>query len=438
MAIRYGSNQGDLLYGTDENDELYGYQGNDFISAGRGNDVINGGLGADWMVGGAGNDWYYVDNVGDVVVENAGEGTYDVVYSTVSYMLSYNVEQLILQESGGAINGSGNEGNNSIFGNSYANVISGGDGHDNLYGGAGNDELRGGSGNDYIRGDAGDDIMIGGTGHDSYTVDSAGDYIIEFADEGLDTVYSTLSYTLGANLEELYLRGSAHISATGNELNNLLVGNAGNNVLNGGAGADRMVGGGGYDRYYVDNVGDTVVESANGGLDGVNSSVSYTLAANIESLLLIGDAAINGTGNELGNDLQGNSANNVLNGGGGNDTLYGGGGADILIGGTGADMFIFGYVNDSPLSSWVSVSDEIRDFSSSEGDRIYLEFMDARTDVSGNQAFSYVGDAAFSGTSGELRFENGLLRGDVDGDGDADFHIQVTNVSSLSINDFIL
>jgi Ca2+-binding RTX toxin-like protein len=554
MAIRNGTNQRDTLYGTDENDELYGFEGNDYLSAGAGNDTIDGGLGADFMVGGAGSDVYYVDNAGDQIVEYAGEGTYDVVYSTVSYTLSSNVEQLFLQESGGAINGYGSDTGNSIFGNSYANVIYGWGGNDTLNGGAGNDELRGGAGHDLLRGDEGDDIMIGGADNDGYNVDSAGDLVIEYAGEGTDYVSSTISYTLGANVEELFLRGSGNISGTGNELDNRLFGNSGNNVLNGGAGADVMAGGTGSDTYYVDNAGDLVSENANAGHDKVNASVSYTLGANVENLLLTGSAAINGTGNELNNHLWGNGANNTLiggagndllqgrggtdtmiggtgddwfyidsaddvvqelagegydalftsishtleenfevlvlqseggaingygnglnnemygngsdnrlnglwgddtiSGGGGNDTLLGGSGwdtlngdagddvlvggsnMDVLIGGSGADAFVFALVSDSPVSA--ALGDEIRDFSSAQGDFIDLSVIDARSDVSGNQAFSYLGDAAFSGTAGELRFAGGLLEADTDGNGSADFRVQVTGVTSLSAGDFLL
>ena len=107
--------------------------------------------------------------------------------------------------------------------------------------------------------------------------------------------------------------------------------------MNGGVGADTMVGNGGNDVYVVDNTGDVVTEGADGGFDTVRSSVSYTLSANIERLLLSGGPAINGTGNNQNNEIVGNNAANELSGLGGDDVLRGRGGNDILTGGLGTD-----------------------------------------------------------------------------------------------------
>jgi hypothetical protein len=110
--------------------------------------------------------------------------------------------------------------------------------------------------------------------------------------------------------------------------NDKLVGNSVNNTLDGGAGADTMLGGLGNDTYYVDNTGDVVTENISAGIDVVSSTISYTLTANVENLILTGTAAINGTGNILNNQLTGNSANNTLDGGTGADTMLGGLGND--------------------------------------------------------------------------------------------------------------
>ncbi|WP_341929606.1 S8 family serine peptidase, partial [Methyloversatilis discipulorum] len=273
--------------------------------------TLDGGSGADTMRGGLGNDIYLVDDIGDVVTENTNEGT-DLVQSAISYTLGSNVENLTLTGTA-AINGTGNALNNVLTGNSGANVLSGGDGNDVLVGGGGAD------------------IMMGGAGHDTYYVDNVGDAVTEQVAEGIDGVFSAITQTLGANVENLTLTGTAAINGTGNELDNVLTGNSAANVLDGGAGIDTLIGGAGNDTYVVDNSADSIVENANEGTDLVQSSASYTLSANVENLTLTGTAAINATGNSSSNILTGNAGNNVLDGGAGTDTLVGGAGDDTYV-----------------------------------------------------------------------------------------------------------
>jgi Ca2+-binding RTX toxin-like protein len=176
----------------------------------------------------------------------------------------------------------------------------------------------------------GTDTMAGGLGNDIYVVDNTGDVVTEDLNAGTDTIESSVTYTLGANVENLILTGAAAINGTGNTLNNTITGNTAANTLNGGAGTDTMAGGLGNDIYVVDNTGDVVTEDLNAGTDTVKSSITYTLGANVENLTLTGTAAINGTGNTLKNVLTGNSAVNILTGGLGNDVLTGLGGADTF------------------------------------------------------------------------------------------------------------
>ncbi|MDD9901468.1 MAG: S8 family serine peptidase [Alphaproteobacteria bacterium] len=280
------------------------------ITGNSADNVLNGGTGADAMIGGSGNDTYYVDNVGDTVVENTGAGT-DIVISTVSYSLSANVENLTLM--GSAVTGTGNSSDNILIGNNAANT------------------LNGGGGNDILDGGGGSDTMAGGTGDDTYYVNSGGDVVTEGAGAGTDTVWAGLSYTLTANVENLFLLGSGAFNATGNTLDNTLTGNAGNNIMDGGAGTDTMVGGAGHDLYIVDNTSDIITENMNEGVDVVQASASFTLSANVEHLNLMGSGNINGTGNNLNNIINGNSGDNVLDGGLGADTMTGGLGDDTYV-----------------------------------------------------------------------------------------------------------
>ncbi len=240
--------------------------------------------------------------------------------------------------------------NLTINGTANADTLTGKEGNDTLNGLAGNDTLIGGAGNDKLDGGTGADKMTGGTGNDTYIVDNTGDVITENTNEGIDTVLSSITYTLGSNVENLTLTGATAINGTGNALDNILIGNtatntltggAGNDTLDGGAGADKLIGGTGNDTYVVDNTGDIITENANEGTDTVQSSITYTLGNNLENLTLTGNATINGTGNTLNNTIIGNYAANTLTGGAGDDTLDGGLGNDTLIGGAGNDTYIY-------------------------------------------------------------------------------------------------
>ena len=216
--------------------------------------------------------------------------------------------------------------------------------------------MNGDQGNDVLEGGVGIDVMQGGTGNDTYIVDMSGDIVNEVANEGIDTVESSITYTLGANIENLTLAGTAAINGTGNALNNMLLGNSANNTLNGGTGHDRldgglgsdvMFGGTGDDLYVVNQAGDVVMEQTGQGNDTVESSMAHILGSNVEHLILTGSADINGMGNSAHNVLLGNSGNNTLDGGSGNDTLDGDMGRDVLFGGSGHDRLFGGQGNDS-------------------------------------------------------------------------------------------
>jgi serralysin len=272
----------------------------------------------------------------------------------------------------------GGSGHDSLVGNGIANI---------LRGGAGNDTLSGQTGNDALYGELGNDSLIGGLDADR---------------------------------------------------------------LSGGAGADLMLGGFGNDTYVVDNQGDRVQESAGAGTDLVQSSVGCRLAANVENLTLVGTGRV-GTGNGVANVLLGNAAANALDGGLGADQLFGGAGpdqltggfgndrlagrlgADRMAGGAGADLFVFVAGADSGLGA---VRDAIQDFAPGI-DRCDLRAMDADSLRVGNQAFDFIGARAFS-DPGQLRFQRGILSGELNGDRIADFEIAFTGLAALAETDILL
>ncbi|MDD2830065.1 MAG: DUF4347 domain-containing protein [Sulfuricurvum sp.] len=222
------------------------------------------------------------------------------------------------------------------------------------------DTLYGMDGNDILDGKLGADTMVGGAGDDLYYVNNTGDSVVEYTNEGIDRVVSSINYTLTHDVERLTLVKTANINGTGNEINNTLIGNSGNNtlegldgndILNGSFGEDTMIGGTGDDTYYVDNVGDSVIESMDEGIDRVSSSIDYTLGQNVENLSLREFANLSGTGNELNNTLIGNSGNNTLEGLDGNDILNGSFGDDTMIGGTGDDIYVVDTIGDSVIES---------------------------------------------------------------------------------------
>lgn len=288
-----------------------------------GGNVLDGAGGADDVRGGAGNDTYRVGSIGDKVTETSAANGDDLVESLVTFTLGAHLERLTLTGSNAA-SGIGNGLDNVIIGNSAANVLDGGAGDDELDGKAGGDRMRGGSGND------------------RYEVGQAGDQVEEAsATGGLDSVFSAVSFILGAHLERLTLTGAAATDGTGNGLDNQIVGNGAANRLNGRDGDDSLAGRGGDDSLTGGPANDRI----DGG-DGKDTAVyvgptpvRVNLAATGPQNTGAGSDTLIGIENVTGGDgddlLAGNSGANVLTGGSGNDTLTGGGGNDRLFGGSG-------------------------------------------------------------------------------------------------------
>lgn len=235
VSVRFwGSALGDILIGGGSDDRLDGQGGIDRLSGGLGNDI------------------YTVDNLGDVVTEYAGEGT-DTVQSNISWRLGANVENLTLTGSA-RLTGLGND---------LDNVLTGNDGLNYLKGQAGNDTLIGGDENDRLQGGTGADSMVGGAGNDVFYVDNFGDVIVEAADEGRDTVYASIDYTLGGELERLKGVGSTGLVLRGNDRDNSIIGTSGDDTLNGRMGRDTLTGGAGDDTFYIlspEHAGDVITD----------------------------------------------------------------------------------------------------------------------------------------------------------------------------------
>lgn len=216
----------------------------------------------------------------------------------------------------------------------------------------------------------------------------------------------------------------------------------------------------GDDVHVVTDANTRIVEAAKGGNDTVRTSVSYTLPDNVEKIVLLGKSDLGATGNGLANEIYGNEGANVLSGLDGNDRIFGGGGKDVLIGGAGddrlagqngddvligglgadrlygdagADRFVFQSVHDSPVSG----RDTIVGFSAAQGDRVDLAQIDANALLAGNQHFTFIGSDAFT-APGQLRFEKGVLSGDVNGDLRPDFAIDLLGVKILMADMLIL
>jgi Ca2+-binding RTX toxin-like protein len=241
----------------------------------------------------------------------------------------------------------------------------------------------------------------------------------------------------------------------GGDGSDLLDGGADNDTLIGGLGADTMLGGSGNDRYLVDNVGDVVTDSS-GTADRVDASIDYIIGGDIEMLVLTGTAH-NGTGNASNNRIQGNAlvnnlsglggvdqlfgyaGNDTLAGGDGNDTLNGGAGIDTLTGGLGRDVFTF---DDGDTANSTANSDRITDFSHAELDRIDLRLIDANRNTAADDAFTFIGNTAFTGVAGQLRtFVNATatyVYADTDGNKASDFILIVNTATPLVAADFML
>jgi Ca2+-binding RTX toxin-like protein len=438
-----GTEDADSIFGQGGDDSLFGNGGNDLLDGGEGDDLIIGGAGADSLTGGngddrldggAGDDLLAGGNGADQLVGGDGNDTVTYAGSTegVSIDLAFNVY-------GGAAAGDELSLIENVIGTDFNDSITasatGSDGNNVFSGGAGNDSLSGGAGDDHLNGDAGNDILIGGVGADHLD-----------GGEGVDTAsYAASTVTVTVNLAtgtgsggdaqgdtlvsiENVTGGQGNDTLLGNSAINTLIGGNGDDVLRGAAGADHLDGGAGFDTavYSESTVGVTIDLFTGTGSGG--TAQGDTLA-NIEGV-------IGGTGNDV---LIGSSRGDTLSGNYGNDVIRGDGGHDTLTGGGGADRFVYDNLGDSPANA---NADRITDFSHAQGDTIDLHLIDANSTVAGDQAFHFIGSAAFTHHAGELHFTysgtDTVVTADVNGDGAADLSISLTGHLTLVASDFIL
>lgn len=375
MPIFNGTAGDDTINGSNSADTINGLGGNDTLYGNGGSDTLDGGTGADTMYGGTGNDTYIVDDSGDSVNENSGEGTDTVKTTLLAYTLGANVE--ILRYTGaGSFTGTGNDLNNEIYGGGASDTLYGNDGHDYLAGNGGDDFLYGGAGHDTLYGGAGADYMEGNDGNDVYLVDNVGDTVAEASGEGTDEVYSNLSsYTLGSDVENLTNNvGGSTFHGIGNGLDNVLYGQGG---------ADTLEGLGGNDT------------------------------------------------------IRGNAGGDVLDGGANDDLIVGGSGADVLTGGSGSDNFRIGYYESGTGAAADRITDfasgtDIVDISGWDantgvgGDQAFSFIGGAAFSGSAGELRTY-----FDGV-------DTWVQGDINGDAVADFDIRFDGSVTLAASDFVL
>ncbi len=307
--------------GNSQADSIVGNAGADTLEAGTGNDTLVAGSGLATLVGSRGNDTFVINNTNDVILDTV-TGTDNTLVSSVSYTLPTNVNTFLLTGSA-ALAAIGNSGNDLLEGNA---------GVDTLIGGAGNDTLVAGSG---------PATLIGGAGNDTFIVNSTADVIESASGSSVNVIFSSASYVLPTNVNQLTLTGIANVTATGNAANDTLTGGAGNDTLIAGTGVDTLIGGSGNTTFVVNNQADVVIESFATANNAVQASVSYTLPNDVNTLVLTGTGNLSGTANA------------------GRDTLVSNSGVDTLIGGTGIDTFVVNDAADVLLVSAGANSDSV-------------------------------------------------------------------------------
>ncbi|WP_054005357.1 calcium-binding protein [Cypionkella psychrotolerans] len=390
------------LHDASDANGIVGNAGNNIVTVTGGIDAVNGGLGIDRLIvdyrGAIGA--VTGDSTSSFTEAGGGGRMVTITDGTIEHftILSGNGTDTITTGAGndiiktgqGASTVSAGQGANTIIGGGNADTITALDGGNSVYAGNGANTVTTGNGDDVIYCGVGADTITAGGGSDRITLRG-----------GADSVHA------GAGDDRLIIDYTAMTSRVSGGI-------TGGNLLTG----------------YVGHVADRLGSSVD-----FQGSENFTIMAGSGN-----DALTTGNGADV---LLGNAGNDQLNGGGGrdqliggagSDTLRGGLGADIVTGGAGADVFVFASVAEGSTGFG---HDLITDFQIGT-DRIALTAIDANLSLAGNQSFDFVGSAQFSSVAGELRYSNGLVTGDVDGDSVADFTINIGVLSGLTQSDFLL
>ena len=414
----FGSIEADRLKGDGGHDHLFGGDGNDILDGGSGSDILYGGNGDDTVRGGDGYDTIFIDSGNDKV--DGGSGVDTVRFrmranldlsrnvtgpDSARYASYINIEYFYGSEASDRMKG--DELDNFFYGKTGNDTLSGMGGKDRIEGGIGNDRIDGGVDNDRLYGQSGDDTIDGGLGRDRLSGGAGHD---------------RLSGGLGVD----YIDGGAG--------DDIIVASAGDEIR-GGTGIDTVV-------FTAPVIFDHLGALKNTGeAEGASFyDIEIYDGSNGADIMVGGWKAVTFRGNAGNDQLTGGVSNDVLFGGSGNDRVSGAAGSDALYGGKGADTFLYKRVSES--ISAAAGRDTIFDFVASEGDRIDLAFIDADLDTSGNQSFSFIGKAAFTGKAGQLRYERAssdtYIYGDINGDGKADLSIRLDDSMALTKGYFLL
>ncbi len=453
-----GTESGEFISAYGGDDLIYSYGGDDTIDGGNGNDSIYGGDGADSISGGAGDD-YIQANLDDAYIDG-GDGNDTIYFSDYSLsglvsadLSSGNAEisglnytatnfenaDIYLSSTNATLSIVGSEDDNNFFysaGNSTVDGLGGNDtvlswrGDDSLIGGLGDDSLDSWHGNDTLDGGAGNDTLVAGAGDDLLLGGADADSLL--GGDGDDTLNG------GAGNDTLD-GGTGSDTVDGGDDDDLIYGSSGADMLSGGLGFDVLSYATSTSRIILDlnnsavNFGDAVGDVVDGFEEYHASDFTDQLRGDA------GDNVFFGGG--VTDRLYGRAGDDSLNGEAGADAIYGNLGADEMTGGddTARDRFIYFQMSESGVGA--GNRDVITDFGSGE-DRIEISRFDADITQGFKQRFDFVGDAAFSNTAGELRYEqtggSTIVQADVNGDGIADFEIELLGQMDLIANDFLI